>query len=338
MVADPKYVVDETHWDIREEDKVKLRALLEEFKDIFSICRYDLGLAKITPISIETTTNQPIVSKILRTPIKYREVLNKEIEEMVKSGVMEESDTPWVSSFLVVPKKDGTIRPCIDFRALNAVTIPDRYPIPKIDDIINDVAGCVYYSTVDVSKGYWQMPLNKLAQYLCGVRTEDKVYKMLSMPFGLRNATAAFARAMKEILGPVAKKKGVKTYIDDLLACTREEDFNKHLELLRTIFERLRMYNMKLQPQKCEFARKTISFLGHEISKAGYTPAERNLQSIRDLPVPKTPKQVLRVMGACGYFRKYIRDFAKIADPMYKLVKKEKSGNGDQSSRRHLRR
>lgn len=276
---DPEFKVNLDNCDINETQRANLKSLIEEFSDIFSKSQYDLGNCNVQPQKILTTTEVPPKPRILRTPVKYREQIKKHIDQLIASGVLVESDTPWVSSLVIVQKKDGGLRPCIDFRKLNELTIPDHYPMPRLDTILNKIGNCNYYTSLDMASGYMQIPLNNEASRKCGVITEDRVYQCTRMPFGLKNATGMFMRAMNAILGGLDKH--VTAYVDDILIHT-QSIFQEHLEVVRKVFTRLREYNMKLFPKKCVFAQRKIVYLGHSISGSGYTPANRNLEAIKN--------------------------------------------------------
>src|SRR5215469_7165784 len=165
-----------------------LQGLIENFPDVFATHKYDLGKAAVRPIEIKTTDERPVASKYLRIPYKLKEEVRKHEKEMIDVGVMTPSDTPWVCSWVIVSKKDGTKRPCMDFRNLNDKTVVDRFPIPRIESVLEKIAGCAWYTALDLCNGYLQIPLSEDASYKCGVITKEGVYQMKYMPFGLKNA------------------------------------------------------------------------------------------------------------------------------------------------------
>ena len=153
-----------------------MRQLVNEYQDTFATHKYDLGLVKVDPVDIVTTDETPVTSKYLQIPYKMREEVRKHEKEMLRSGVITESDTPWVSAWVVVPKKDGTQRPCSDFRPHNAKTVTDPFPLPRIDGILERIANCHWYTALDLCNGYMQIPLPKNASRKCGVITEHGVF------------------------------------------------------------------------------------------------------------------------------------------------------------------
>ncbi|CAD5227230.1 unnamed protein product [Bursaphelenchus xylophilus] len=315
---DPDYFVDLTTSATDENGKRKLQKLLEEFPDVFAKNQYDLGRAKVEPQDIHTTTEVPVFSKPHRVPYQMKNEFDQHIQKLLQSGAMKPSQTPWVSPVVMVRKKDGTLRPCIDFRKLNAVTIPDRFPMPTIEDVLTSVGGCTWYSSLDLASGFWQIPLTENASRKCGVITAKGVYEMTRMPFGLVNATSIFSRVMTSVLTGLDQ---AISYVDDVLVFTKSEDLEDHIADLKTVFDRFRSYGLKLSPKKCRLATKSLSFLGHTLDKDGYRPEKSHVQAVEKYPRPTTVKQVRRFLGMAGFYHKFIPNFAQIAEPMYRLLR-----------------
>jgi hypothetical protein len=319
--VDPSFVVDFEKAVVRGPKLERLKRLCEKYHDVFSKSQYDLGSCTVGEHKIVTTTENPVASKPTRAPFKYKEELRKHIDRLSRCGVMVDSDTPWLSNIVLVVKKDGSLRPCIDFRKLNAVTVPDHYPLPRLEDILTKVGGCHYYSSLDLSSGYLQLRLEKEASRKCGVITEDKTYQMTHLPFGLKNATSAFARTMAFVL--TGLEDSVIAYVDDILIFTKEDNFEKHLASLEEVLKRFRLYNLKISPKKCVLGADTMAFLGHEINKEGYHPSISKCEIIKEIPPPKTLREVRRFVGMASFFRKFIKNFAMIVEPLVKLTRKE---------------
>uniref|UniRef100_A0A914NH21 RNA-directed DNA polymerase n=2 Tax=Meloidogyne TaxID=189290 RepID=A0A914NH21_MELIC len=318
---DPTFVIDFSKSSVKGPELESLKSLCNEFSDIFSKSQYDLGSCKAGSHNIVTTTQEPITSKPHRTPFKYRDELKKHIDQLLKSGVMIQSDTPWVSNLVLVQKKDGGLRPCIDFRKLNEITVPDHFPLPRLETIMEKIGNCCYYSSLDLSSGYLQIPLTQEASRKCGLITEEGVFQMTHLPFGLRNATAAFSRTMSHVLSGV---ENVLAYVDDILVYTKSPEFPNHLKTLRNVFERFRLFNLKLSPKKCKFATSSMEFLGYTVSGNGFIPSLSRIEVIKNLPTPKTLKQVRRIVGMASFYREHILGFATIVEPLTSLNKKNK--------------
>nr|CAD2193280.1 unnamed protein product [Meloidogyne enterolobii] len=320
---DPTFKIDFAKSSVSGENLNKLKSLCEEFNDIFSKSQYDLGSCTAGEHDIITNSETPVSSRPHKTPFKYHDELQKHIDQLLASGVMIESDTPWVSNIVLVQKKDGGLRPCIDFRKLNEVTIPDHYPLPRLEAIMDRIGNCHYYSSLDLSSGYLQIRLTENASRKCGLITEDKIYQMINLPFGLRNATSAFARCMAHVLSGL--DNCVVAYVDDIVVFTKPDDFETHLSSLKSVFERFRRFNLKLSPKKCIFAAATMNFLGYIVNSNGYTPSLGKVEVIKNLPNPKTVREVKHVVGMASFFRKHIPNFSTIVEPLTRLTKKEKN-------------
>ncbi|EGT36450.1 hypothetical protein CAEBREN_28622 [Caenorhabditis brenneri] len=297
-----------------------LMELLNEFPDTFSKNSYDLGSSKTEPVHIYTNTEVPVKARPYRVPIKYQAELEKHINSLLKSGRITESNTPWTSPIVLVKKKNGSLRVCLDFRKLNEATIPDNFPLPRIDAILEKVGGSNYFSSLDMANGYLQLRLDPASSYKCGFITESKVYAYTHLPFGLKSAASYFQRALRTVLGGLEDE--VLVYIDDILIYSKT--FDQHLETLRKVLHRFRDFNLKASPKKCEFAKKSIVFLGHEISKNTYSPDKANVAKITEFPTPTNINEIRRFVGMAGFFRKFIPNFSEISEPLTRLTRKER--------------
>ncbi|PIO59369.1 integrase core domain protein [Teladorsagia circumcincta] len=312
-------VVDLSYAEVSDEEREQLAQLFYEFRDRISTGSYDLGSYEDSEIVIKTTTETPPTRfRPPRIPIKFQKELDDHINKLLRAGRIVESDTPWVHNTVLVKKKDGSLRVCLDFRPLNEVTVPDHYPLPRIEDILAKIAGHRFYTTLDLASGYMQLLLSPESQEKCGWATHRGIYQFVYLPFGLKNAGAYFSRAMSRILAGL--EANCLAYLDDIVIFDR--DFPSHLQSLRKVFYRFRLYNIKASGKKLtEIARSHINFLGHEISGSSYSPAERNIRAIQEFPTPTTTKAVKGFVGMANFFRKFIANFALIASPLYALLK-----------------
>nr|CAD2181854.1 unnamed protein product [Meloidogyne enterolobii] len=301
---------------IDPQDKQKFTEFIIKNEENFAKDDFDLGKCKITAPTILTNTEIPIQSRAFRTPEKYRSELKAQIQRMLETGIIEESNTPWVSNLVLVQKSDGKLRPCVDFRPLNKVTITDPYPLPRMDEVINKVAGKCWYSRLDLASGFWQIPLDQESSHKCGLITEWGLYEMKRLPFGLKNAPSIFQRVMDKILKGILN---VTAYIDDILIHTN--DFESHMKTLEIVLDRLNKNGFKLKGEKCEFLQNKCTYLGLELNKNGYQPAQSNCEVINKFPEPKDIKEVKRFLGMASFFRKFIPNFAELANPLNKLTR-----------------
>nr|CAD2168303.1 unnamed protein product [Meloidogyne enterolobii] len=301
---------------IDPQDKQKFTEFILKNEENFAKDDFDLGKCKITAPTILTNTEIPIQSRAFRTPEKYRTELKAQIQKMLENGIIEESNTPWVSNLVLVQKSDGKLRPCVDFRPLNKVTIADPYPLPRMDEVINKVAGKRWYSRLDLASGFWQIPLDRESSYKCGMITEWGLYEMKRLPFGLKNAPSIFQRVMDKILNGI---DNVTAYIDDILVHTN--DFEAHMKTLEIVLDRMKKNGFKLKGEKCEFLQNKCTYLGLELNKNGYQPAHSNCEVIKQFPEPRDIKEVKRFLGMTSFFRKFIPNFATLANPLNKLTR-----------------
>ncbi|KAM0724355.1 Retrovirus-related Pol polyprotein from transposon 17.6 [Formica fusca] len=243
---------------------------------------------------------------------------------MLKNGIIRTSASQWNAPLLVVPKKADAsgkpkLRVVVDFRKLNDLTIGDSFPLPNITEILDQLGNAKYFTTLDLASGYHQIPMAEQDKQKTAFSTPYGHYEFNRMPFGLKNAPATFQRLMNSILTGMQGLKCL-VYLDDIVIYGASlEDHNKRL---KEVLQRLRENNLKLQPDKCEFLRKEVIYLGHIISENGISPDPSKLTAIKEFPTPKKVKDIQSFIGLAGYYRKFIEDFSKIAKPLTKLTKK----------------
>ena len=265
----------------------------------------------------------PDATPISRTPYRFAPAelaeLKKQLDELLEKGFIRPSVSPWGAPVLFVKKKDGTMRLCIDYREINKITIKNRYPLPRIDDLFDQLRGAQVFSKIDLRSGYHQLRIAKEDVSKTAFRTRYGHYEFLVMPFGLTNAPAAFMDLMQRYLRPYLDKF-VVVFIDDILVYSRSRE--EHEEHLRMILELLRKEKLYGKFSKCEFWLEEISFLGHMVSKGGISVDPEKIKAITDWPIPRNVTEVRSFLGLAGYYRKYVENFSKVARPMFKLLKK----------------
>ena len=267
---------------------------------------------------IDVQGAQPISEGPRRTSPHNRQVTRDAIKNMLQSGIIEPSRSPWAAPIVLVPKKSGEIRFAIDYRKLNEVTKKEIYPIPRIDDTLDALGEAKYFSTFDLAAGYWQIPMKKEDREKTAFISYEGQYQYKVMPFGLCNAPATFQRMMDVVLAGL-KWQSCLVYLDDVIVFS--STFDKHLVDLDNVLTRLGEANLKLKPKKCHICCSEVDFLGHVISNMGVQADPKKLDSIRNWPIPRTVKQVQSFLGLTGYYRRLIKDYALIEHPLRCLTK-----------------
>ena len=249
---------------------------------------------------------------------------------MLDAGVIRLSNSPWCNAVVLVRKKDGSLRFCIDFRRLNSLTVKDSHPLPHICETLESLAGVAHYTTIDMNSGFWQVPMDdESKQYTAFTLGSMGLYECESMPFGLCNAPPTFQRLMLNCLGKLNLTYCL-IYLDDVIIFSKTEE--EHLKRMRVVFDRFREHGLKLKPSKCEVFKTEINYLAHHISKRGVLPSKKNLKAIARCPPPDTYTKVKSFVGLVGHYRRFIKGFANIAAPLYDLT----SGENKDKKSEHL--
>ena len=300
--------------------KEKLSSLIGIYRDVFALAKDPLGTAIGTEHFIDTNEYPPFkIAPYKVAPYKLP-ADQEEIKEMLDKGVIVPSKSPYSSPIVMVPKKDGTNRMCIDYRKLNEITTKDAYPLPRIGQTIDALQGAGYFSSLDLASGYWQVPVAEKDRHKTAFCTpEGGLYEFVKMSFGLTNAPATFQRLMNEIFKDDLFKH-VLIFLDDLLVYN--ETPAEHLEHLEKVFPKLRAAGLKLKPKKCDLYKTQVNYLGHVLDKTGIRPDPKKLEAVRDWERPKTVTQVRSFTAFCNYYRKFVKNFAEVAKPLYRLTSK----------------
>jgi len=246
--------------------------------------------------------------------------VERQVEELCKRGIAEPADSPWSSPVVLVRKKDSTWRFCIDYRQLNAVTCQDAYPLPRIDDTLDALAGSQLFSTLDLVSGYWQVPLDEEAQQKSAFITRGGLWKWRVLPFGLTSAPACFERLMERVFSGL-QWKTLLIYLDDIIIFS--PDFATHLSRMEEVLKRLRSAKLKLKPNKCSLMQTEVQYLGHVVSADGVATDPAKVEAIKQWPVPTDVSEVRSFLGLAGYYRRFIPNFSGVAKPLHRLTSKQ---------------
>ena len=245
--------------------------------------------------------------------------LRKQLQELLDKGFIRPSVSPWGAPVLFVKKKDGSLRLCIDYRKLNQVTVKNRYPLPRIDDLFDQLQGASVFSKIDLRSGYHQLRIKEEDTSKSAFRTRYGHYEFLVLPFGLTNAPAAFMDLMNRVFRPYLDNF-VVVFIDDVLIYSQDEV--SHREHLRIVLETLRTHKLYAKFSKCDFWLKEVQFLGHVISGDGIAVDPAKVQAVLEWQTPKNPTEIRSFLGLAGYYRKFIKGFASITAPLTRLTRK----------------
>ena len=297
--------------------KSQLVQLLNDHTKAFAEGPYDLGCFNGSVHSIDTGDHAPIACNPHRLAKNDQTYLRHELDEFLKHGVIEETSSDWAAPIVMVPKKDGTKRLCVDFRKLNAVAKCSAYPIPKIQDIFNLLQGSRYFTSIDLTKGFLQIALDKDSQPKTAFTTCFGQFQFVRMPFGLNSSPAAFQAAMNKTLNGLLWNNCV-VYIDDILIFTT--NFEDHLRVLKLVLQRLIKFNLKANASKCDFGRTQLNYLGHVLNSQGLHVSPKMIATIADWKFPTCVLEVEQFLGKANYYSKFIYNFSKLAKPLYELT------------------
>lgn len=242
--------------------------------------------------------------------------LDEEIEYMLTNNIAEPSFSSWASPSLLVTKPDKSFRFCTDYRKVNAVTKPDSFPLPRIEDCVDQVGNARFVSKFDLLKGYWQVPLTARAQEISAFITPSGLFSYKVMSFGLRNAPATFQRLMNRVISGL---KGCTVYLDDVVVFS--ETWEEHLGQIRALFDRFIWANLTVNLTKCDFAKATVTYLGKVVGQGQVRPVRAKVEAIDKYPTPTTKKELMRFLGMVGFYRCFCRNFSTVAVPLTNLLR-----------------
>jgi transposase InsO family protein len=299
------------------------KEILQKYADVFELTPgksanlSELGRNAMHKIELNDKDQPPIAQAPYRMSPYELDELKLQLNEMVNKGWITSSDSPWSSPVLFVKKKNGKLRLCVDYRRLNSVTKSDRYPIPRIDDNLDRLSHCSYFSVLDLTSGFHQMRMDPDSEEYTAFSTRYGQYKYKVMPFGLKNAPSSFQRMMNLVLKEYIDNFCV-VYIDDILIFSKtKEQHAKHVEL---ILERLRKYGLVASSEKSRFFLTEVDYLGFTIRCNKVEPQKDKVKCIKNWPKPKNQSDIRSFLGLCNYYRRFIDKYTEIADPLILLM------------------
>ncbi len=282
--------------------------LLEGFRDVIALPGESLGVTDRTAHHIRLKPGtQPVYVAACRLPHSQKAIVDEVIQDMLDQGVIQNSCSPWNSPLFLVTKKDKSIRPVIDFRRVNDVTVDDHYPLPILSDLLMSLGrGNKIFSSLDLHSGYWQVPMAPASREVTAFSTTSGHYEWLCMPFGLKSAPLTFQRLISDIFAGMLGKN-VFVYLDDIIVASK--DLDTHLDNLKLVFQKLQEAGLKVKLTKCEFLKAKISFLGYVVDGGGIHTVDSKILAVKQFPQPKSVENVRSILGLAGYYRPFIKKF-----------------------------
>lgn len=304
--------------DLDQTQVQQIRRLLNFYEDRFAYNTSNLGAYNGYQIDIETTDEIPVHKPPYRTSQKQKELIEEQVQEMLRNNIIERSQSPYASPVVIVEKADGKPRFCIDFRALNKKIKADAYPIPKIEDLLSCLEGARYFAELDLNSGYWQLRLGKGKEKTSFI-TQSGLYSFKTLPFGLKTSQAVFQRAMDTVLAEL-KYKTVLVYVDNIIVYAKT--FKEFILALEQVLRKFQKANLTLKPTKCKIGFTKLTVLGHTVSAQGIEPVQERVKAMQDAKAPTNIKELRSTLGLFSYYRKFINDFAQLTLPLTNLTKK----------------
>lgn len=303
----------------------QLTKIIQSHRQGFHLTNQPLNATNKIKHNIRTIDENPVYVRRYRYPEVHKNEVKKQIKDLLDKKIIRPSISPWSFPIVIVPKKTDQSgnekwRIAIDYRKLNEKTIDDKFPIPNIDELLDQLKNAKYFSALDLASGFHQIELDEQSIEKTAFATDEGHYEFLRMPFGLKNAPSTFQRFMNRVLKPIINKICI-VYMDDILIFSETPE--KHLADIQTVLQLLEKENLKIQLDKSYFFQTEIVFLGHKISEKGIEPNPEKIEVVKNFPLPKSVKEIKSYLGMIGYYRKFIPNFSKLTKPMTKYLKKD---------------
>ncbi|CAG2198844.1 unnamed protein product [Mytilus edulis] len=315
--------IDLSEADLTNDQKEKLRKFVDKNRNVFATDLSEIGMTDVHFHEIDTGNNPPVSLPPHRAAPNIRTEIERQVEEMLKYKIIEPSNSIWHSPVCLTRRKDNSWRFCVDYRRVNAFTTPMHATLGNMHDVFDTMGEMQpqIFSSIDLSSSFWQVPLHPNSKQKAAFVTHSGIYEWNRMPYGLRNSSIAFSQVMSQILRGLHWNK----------------TFEEHLLHLEEVFARLRKANFTLKPQKCHFAVKKVNYLGHIISKDGVKVDDSKITIVKNYPRPKNQTEVRQFLGLCNYYRRFVKDYAKITVPLNNLLQKTKNMFGLINVKLHLK-
>ena len=312
-------LIDQASKNLDPSQTEQLTKLVSKYQSVFMGPDGNLGRTNLAKHYIDTENARPIKIPPRRQSQTQRDIVERELDKMLSQDIIEPSYSPWSSPVLLVTKKDGSIRFCIDYRKLNTVTRKDAYPLPSVCDSLEALSGSKWFSTLDMASGFWQCELAESDKPKTAFSTHKGLFQFKVLPFGLCNAPSCFERLMEMVLRGMLWESCL-CYIDDIIVFG--PTFDTALRNLEMCFQRFQSANLKLKPKKCSLFQTEVLFLGHRVSQEGISGDPSKIESVRTWPVPTNVSELRSFLGLIGYYRRFVPNFSTVASPLTRLTQK----------------
>ena len=295
----------------------QVEGLVKEYSDVFAWTDDDMGFTDVVKHEITVTTDAPVAQPYRRIPPSVLGEVKQHLQDLLARGIIQPSASPYASPIVLVRKKSGELRMCVDYRKLNSITRRDQFPLPRIEECLDALGGAQLFTSLDLASGYHQVAMHEKDMHRTAFTCPFGLYEFKRMPFGLCNAPATFQRLMQTSMHDMIFEV-LLAYLDDLMVFAKT--FEGHIDNLERVLKRLREIGVKLNPTKCCFFMPEVSFLGHIISGEGIATNPDTIRAVVDFPRPNTIKDVRSFLGLASYYRRFVKDFAKLAKPLHQLT------------------
>lgn len=314
--SQPQVCAIQSEEHLTAEEKHELNQLID---DVFQRMGDGIGCTSLVEHVIKTDS-PPIKQRAYPVSPALLKQVDVELTEMLTAGIIEPSKSAWSSPIVLVKKKDGRFRFCVDFRKLNKVSQPDAYPIPWVSHTLDKLRDARYLTTLDIRSAYWTIPMAESSKQYTAFTIPDRgLYQFRRMPFGLHGAPATWQRFIDSAIGADLEKH-VFTYLDDIIICT--QTFRQHIDVLRQVLERLNDAGLTLNREKCHFCKAELRYLGYVVNSSGLLVDPEKVRAILELKAPTKVSELRRILGICGWYRRFLKDFSTVTAPLRTLLQK----------------
>ena len=303
--------------ELSEHEQANVNSLIGKYQSVFSTHEGDLGCTNLLSHDIPLLDEVPVRQRYRRIPPSEYEEVKAHINQLLESRVIRESCSPYASPIVLVRKKDGNLRLCVDYRLLNSKTRKDAFPLPRIEESLDALSGACWFSTIDLASGYNQVPMTEQDRPKTAFCTPFGLFEFNRMPFGLCNAPSTFQRLMQRMFG---KEQGqsLLLYLDDIIVFSSSVE--QHLQRLEIVLDRLQKEGLKAKLEKCAFFRREVGYLGHVITSQGVSTDPKKIEAVSKWQRPRHISELRSFLGFASYYRRFVEGFAKLAGPLHKLV------------------